>query len=179
MSRRYLLFMLCPMLLVSCAENPLTAVDAQSPSDPPGEHTFMEIDDTLEVGGRDIDYDALIRVYNTLSQTRHEIPRMDLLLATLMDKRNDNPRIDQMVLIFTAKALGGSKHPIPHVYPLFERLLSKDDRLSEWVLAFVAEAIENYVVDIQGGEKLVDLLEEKLAMVRSGPPKEFFGSHFY
>ncbi|MEJ2155215.1 MAG: hypothetical protein P8X96_07750 [Desulfobacteraceae bacterium] len=140
----------------------------------------MEIHHTLTASGSEIDYDTLMQVYNTLSRSRHEIPRMDLLLGSLMDKRNDNPRVDEMILIFTAKSIGGCKYPIPHIDDLFERLLSKDERLSQWVLAFVAEAIEKYTVALQEGQRLVDLLEEKLVMVRSrpGPPKEYFGYHF-
>lgn len=180
MKRWYLLWMLCPLAFVACAQIPAAEKGLQSPSELSGESKFEEMNHILETGGAEIDYDTLMHVYHTLSQSRHEIPHMDLLLEALMDKRNDNPRIDQMILIFTAKAIGGSRYPISHVGDLFKRLLAKDDRLSQWVLAFVADAIGNYAVDIREGEKLVDLVEKKLAMVRSAsrPPKEYFGYHF-
>ncbi len=178
MRRWYLLFIVCPVLYLSCGGKAHVSPDVQLLSG--GESAFEEISHTLETGGSKIDYDSLMQVYDTISASTQEIPHMNRLLVSLMDKRNDDRRIDQMILIFTAKAVGGSRHPIPHVDDLLKRLLSKDDRLSEWVLAFVAEAIENYAVDLQEGDKIMDLVEDKLAMVRSssGPPKEYFGSHF-
>jgi hypothetical protein len=141
---------------------------------------YASLSGRIESGGDQIDYDTLMQVYQTMTGTPHEIAHMDRLLTSLINKRNANPRIDQMVLILSAKVLGQSKYPIANTYAIFESILSKDDRLSQWVLAFVAEAIGDYGQVIPEGDKLVDLAEKKVVMLesKSGPRKEYFGSHF-
>jgi hypothetical protein len=181
MMRIFLIWILFGSFLISCAEIRQTDQAPHPPvTEKSGRETYVHIRNILEQSGKEIDYDTLMKTYHAMVQTRHEIPHMDRLLVSLINKRNVNPRIDQMILIFAAKALGRSHFPVPDAYGIIESILLKDDRLTEWVLAFVAEAIEVYPADIPEGDKLVDLLEEKLSMVRSasGPPKEYFGYHF-
>jgi hypothetical protein len=170
---------LCGLFLVACASN---AREDEPPASPEtaGHQVYMELRDLLAAGGDRIDYDTLMRVYRTVSHTRDEIPHIDRLLASLIQKRNDNPRVDQMVLIFAAKILGESKYPVNGAAGLFESILTKDDRINVWVIAFVAGAIGDYPVDMPEGDRLMDLLESKLDQVTSpqGTPKEFFGFHF-
>jgi hypothetical protein len=58
--------------------------------------------------------------------------------------------------------------------------MNQRERINEWVIAFVAEAIEKYPFDITNGDDLMDHLEETLRQVRSrpGPAEEYFGYHF-
>lgn len=134
----------------------------------PGWETYIAIRDSLQDQGENIDFDTLVNTCRTMVQTQHEIPHLDRLLISLINKRNANPGIDQMILILAAKTIGSSKFTVPDARGIFEMILAKDDRLSEWVLAFVAEAIGDYTEDIPEGDKLVDLVETKLSMVVSG-----------
>lgn len=168
------------LFFVSCTGLPqMKPAPTRAPADP-GWSIYVEIRDTLKKSGEEIDYDTLMYVYGKMTQTQHEIPHKDRLLKSLINKRNANPRIDQMILIFAAEALGHSKYPVPDACGIFESILSMDHRVTQWVLAFVSEAIEIYPENMPEGDRLMDLLEEKLAMVRSapGPPKEYFGFHF-
>ncbi|MDY6838563.1 MAG: hypothetical protein SWH78_11365 [Thermodesulfobacteriota bacterium] len=180
MMRSPVIFILWGFFLVSCAGIQQFKEEHRPTPIHPGWEIYIEIRDTLKANGKTIDYDTLMQSYQAMVQTEHEIPHIDQLMVSLINKRNDNPRIDQMILIFAAKALGSSNFPVPNAYGIFEAILTKDDRLTEWVLAFVAEAIGDYPVDMPEGDKLVDLLETKLSMVlsASGPKKEYFGCHF-
>jgi hypothetical protein len=170
---------LCGLFLMSCASN---AHQDEPPAlpDTAGHRVYMELLDLLAAGGDRIDYDTLMRVYLTAAHTRDEIPHIDRLLASLIQKRNDNPRVDQMVLIFAAKILGESKYPVNGAAGLFESILTQDDRINVWVIAFVAGAIGDYPVDMPEGDRLMDLLESKRDQLDSarGTPKEYFGYHF-
>jgi hypothetical protein len=170
---------LCGLFLISCASN-AHEDEPQVLPDTAGHRVYMELTDLLAAGGDQIDYNTLMRFYRTAAQTRDEIPHIDRLLASLIQKRNDNPRVDQMVLIFAAKIIGGSKYPVKGAAGLFESILTQDDRINEWVIAFVAEAIEDYPVEMPEGNRLMDLLESKLDQMASahGTPKEYFGFHF-
>lgn len=167
-------------LLFSCTGGQTESKAPRPVPADPALAVYATLSDRIESGGDQIDYDTLMQVYQTMIRTPHEIAHMDRLLTSLLNKRNANPRVDQIILILAAKVLGRSKYPIPNVYTIFESILSKDDRLSPWVLAFVAEAIGDYGQVIPEGDKLVDLAEKKTAMLgsRSGPRKEYFGSHF-
>jgi len=170
---------LCGLFLISCTSS-AREDEPQALPDTAGHRVYMELRDFLAVGGDRIDYDTLMRVYRTVSHTRDEIPHIDRLLVSLIRKRNDNPRVDQMVLIFAAKILGESKYPVNGAAGLFESILTQDDRINVWVIAFVAEAIGDYPVDMPEGDRLMDLLESKLDQTTSaqGTPREYFGFHF-
>ena len=167
---------------LSCA---LVQHTTDEPVSPPPEkagfETYLGIQDILENSGGTIDYDTLMLVYTSIAQSKHPIPHIDQLLKSLMNKRNNNPRIDQMILIFSALAIGDSKFPIPNVYEIFESILKKNSRVNEWVISFVAASIGKYPFDIPNGDTLVDLLEKRLDQVtamNTSIPKESFGFHF-
>ena len=145
-----------------------------------GFQTYLTIYDLLQ-NGDTIDYDTLMLVNNSINQSKHPISHIDQLLTCLINKRNDNPRIDQMILIFSAMAIGDSKFQIPNVYGIFESILQKDNRLNEWVISFVGFSIGKYPFDIPNGDILVDLLEGKLSQVTTmsiSNPQESYGFHF-
>ncbi len=168
------------LMFASCAaEAPERKIPQTVPKNL-GTELYTTLSELLESGGDQIDYDALLQVYQTMLNTPYEIPHMDRLLTSLIHKRNPNPRIDQMILIFSSKIIGKSNYPVPDVYAVFESMLADDDRLSNWVMAFVAAAIADYKEVIPEGDNLMDLVEKKVAMLKSktGPRKEYFGAHF-
>ena len=93
--------------------------------------TYLSISDILENKGDTIDYDALMLVYNSIVKSNHPIPHIDQILTSLINKRNDNPRVDQMILIFSALAIGDNKFPIPNVFEIFESILKNQPRKHE------------------------------------------------
>ena len=146
-----------------------------------GHDTYLRVYNKLEGSGPAIDYDTLMDIYKSLTNPGHPIPHMDQLLTLLIYKRNDNPRVDRMILIFSAQIIGKSKSPVPHVYELFESIINMDDsRINEWVLSFIGSAIGTYAFNIPDGDGLVELLEQRLDQIGSIPKdqREDFGSHF-
>ena len=89
--------------------------------------TYIDLRNRLENGGDKIDYETLMRVYREISETPDPIPHVDRLLMSLISKRNSNPRIDQMILIFAARTIENSRYPIHNVYAIFETILNMDD----------------------------------------------------
>jgi hypothetical protein len=135
----------------------------------------------LAKDGAFIDYDTLMAVYREMVSSPAPIPHLEELLREMIDQRNSDPRVDQMVLILAAHAIGNSQFSIPDVQALFERILDQDaDRISHWVLAFVADAIGNYPIDLPGGDALVDRVQAWQVRLESEPDvaKEYFGTHF-
>lgn len=176
-----ILAILINSVFCSCAGVQVSPGNLDPSNKKEGYKTYIHIRDTLEAGGDKIDYDTLIDLYGTIVDSQYEIPHIDQLLNTLIHKRNENPRVDQMVLIFSARAIRQSKFSVPNVYSLFESILKMNNsRLTEWVISFVASAIGHYAFDIPDGDKLVDLLETRLDEVQSAPAgsKEYFGFHF-
>ena len=168
------------LMIASCATELPERKPPRTVSENLGMELFTTLSDLLASGGDQIDYDTLLQVYQTMITAPCEIAHMDRLMTSLIRKRNPNPRIDQMILIFSAKLLGRSNYPVPDVYVIFESIIADDDRLSHWVMAFVAEAIEDYRAGIPEGDKLMDLVEKKIVMLSSTiePRKEYFGFHF-
>ena len=135
----------------------------------------------LEKSGEWIDYDTLIMVHKTLRQVTGPVEHMDQLLFSLLEKRNRDDRIDQMVVIFTADIIGFSPYPIPNASELFWAILnSGDDRLTNWVLVFVGDALGRYCVDLPDGDELATLLEKRVdeAYRNHDSKREYFGQHF-
>lgn len=145
-----------------------------------GDEIYVQLLDILENTGDTIDYYTLMHVYYAIGSSQGNIPNIDHLIRLLINKRNDDPRIDQMILIFAALAIENSKYPIPYVSELFRLLLEENEsRLTEWVICFVASAIGKYPFDIPDGDKLADLLEQRLDFIVSKTKKkEYFGFHF-
>jgi hypothetical protein len=141
----------------------------------------LSLRSALAKDGESIDYDTLMDVYRKMVSSPAPIPQMEELLRELIDQRNADPRIDQMVLILAAHAIGNSQFPIPDVEALFERILDQEaDRISYWVLAFVADAIGNYPLDLSGGDALVDRVQAWQSRLEgeAALEKEYFGTHF-
>lgn len=156
--------------LTACAIKPASEKDA----------SYQEVAHMLDQDGVEIDYDTLMQVYQKIIRSHHRIAHLDQLLDKLIHKRNTNPRIDQMILIFSARIIGQSTIFIPKAGELIFSILQQDDRLNEWVIAFVADAIGNYPFNLPEGDTLVDCLEAKLSMVKSKDrsQEEYFGYHF-
>lgn len=169
----------CAALSVGCTHANETNAQAAC-SDVYDEGVSSRLCKMLFQSGPTIDYDTLMHFYELITGVEDPIDHMDQLLGALIDKRNDNPRIDQMILIFAAKAIGESRYPIPRVSNVLMKMMNKGARINQWVIAFVAEAIEKYPFDITNGSELMDYLEEILrqAKSRNGQGKEYFGYHF-
>lgn len=180
MIKRSFLIFFFAAIWIACNGNPDLGRNPQSSTIDSGWSTYTRIRNTLEGSGKAIDYDTLLLTYHEMIQTRHHIPHMDQLLFSLINKRNSNPRVDQMILIHAAHVLGQSKYPVPDAQGIFKAILAQEDRLSAWVLSFVAEAIGDYCVAMPEGDKLADRLEAKLAITASSSDhdQEDFGHHF-
>ncbi len=169
------------LICCSCARIQGPA-DATVPYDEKkGNETYLRIQNKLENSGDTLDYDTLMEVYSSIIQSPYEIPHIDQLLNSLIYKRNENPRIDQMILILSARAIRSSKYPVPNVYHIFESILKMDDRrINEWVITFVAGAVGDYAFEIPDGDRLADMLDEWVDRIRSLPvgANEDFGFHF-
>ncbi len=135
---------------------------------------------TLDQAGSTIDYDTLMQIYETIGRSPRPVASLDRVLERLIYKRNPNPRIDQMILIFSAKIIGERTTPIANAQDLFVAILQQESRLNEWVIAFVADGITTYPFDLVGGDALVDFMESQLAKVKSKDrsDEEYFGYHF-
>ena len=127
-----------------------------------------------------MDHDTLMQVYTRITTSSRAVDRIEHLLGQLIRQRNPDPRIDQMILIFAARLMGQSTAVIPDAGVLFESILRQEERLNEWVIAFVAEAIADYPHDLADGDRLVDLMQERLTRIRSRDrsEEEYFGFHF-
>lgn len=154
---------------------------AGEPTETPADETYRRIRTQLDRGDDTIDYNTLMSVYHSMVRSPDPIPHVDKLLKALIHKRNDDPRVDRMILIFSARAIGETRFPIPDVSAIFESILKMpDSRINSWVISFVAAAIGGYPFDISDSERLVDLLEQRTKLIRSVPKdsQEDFGSHF-
>ena len=174
--------MLALSTICTCDRVEQTTDNTDSETQEAGYPTYLKIQAALETCSETIDYDTLMQVYTSMVQSQHRIPHMDQLLNSLIEKRNNNPRVDQMILIFSARAIGNSKFQIPHAYDLFEVILKQDNhRINHWVISFVAACIGRYPFDMPKGDQLVDFLEQRqnqIAVSSASDSKESFGFHF-
>jgi hypothetical protein len=170
--------LLVAWMSTACAVPP--AATPNPPTPDKAQAAFQNLKSILDQSGDTIDYDTLMQVYQTMVQSPGPIAHTDQLLRRLIDKRNANPRIDQMILIFSARIIGHSRYEIPGAQHIFELILKKKERLNEWVISFVAEAIGDYIYDLPEGDKLVDFMDAQLERVRSRDRsgEEQFGFHF-
>lgn len=141
---------------------------------------YREIKASLDKDDAVIDYDTLFGVYEAMIQSSRPIAHTDRLLWQLIKEHNEDPRIDQIVLILAARIMGSSRYPIPGAQKLFESILDQDDRINYWVLTHVAEAVGDYAFGLPQGDQLADAIEAELSRLisedRSG--QEDFGRHF-
>ncbi len=173
-------FLMWMTLPVACATDSMPA-PVHTSGVPEADHAdYRSIKAALDRDGTAIDYDTLLEVYNALVLAPNPVAGEDRLLEQLINERNADPRIDQMVLIFAAKIIGNSRHSVPGAQKLFESILQKDDRINHWVLSYLAEAVGDYAFSLPQGNRLADAMEAKLSLMasedRSG--QEDFGRHF-
>ncbi len=176
-----LAFVVFPIVFLACANIKSSETKPDLSALTPGERVYFDILTKLNQCGDIVEYDLLMEIYNTMVHTEQPIPRIEHLLDMLVHKRNDNPRVDQMILIFSAKIIGKSRYPIPDVREIFQTILTmSDDRINAWVISYVGAAIGGYRFEIPNGDELVDLLDERLDQVKALPAgsKEYFGFHF-
>lgn len=134
----------------------------------------------LDNEGKVISYADLLTIYNTITTTENHIPHIDEVLSRLLAERNEHPRVDQMILIITAKLIGTSKQEIPNVSVLLKALIL-DTRTNLWTAGFAAEALGSYYIDLEDGELLADMVDGKIDSLiekERGTPAEFYGYHF-
>lgn len=167
-------------VLVACAHGQTgtdeTRIDQQSKA----QKTFLLLDEALPRDRETIDYDTLMKIHHTIRKAEGPIPHLDDILGRLISKTNPNPRVDNIILIAAASAIGNSQYPIENAGRLIEAILDQHQRLNSWVLAYVADALGKYPVDLPDGDHLADVLEEKADYYvrQSSSSREFFGYHF-
>jgi hypothetical protein len=171
----FLLFLSC-----SCASDKEPAL-AHQPSAGlnNGRQVYSDIKEVLSQCGDRIDYDTLMWVYKEMARSNTHIPNSGDLVSLLIQKKNESPRVDNMILIFAADIIGNSHAAMDNAADLFEAMLMQDQRLNLWVLTYIGDAIGKYEYHIPEGDLLVDLLEQRVAEHSSSAfSKEFFGNHF-
>ncbi len=141
---------------------------------------YIFVRDELKKDNQHIDYDTLLNIHSKMVQAPYPLPHIDELLNELIHQRNADLRVDQMVLICAADIIGKSKFPIAGAQELIENILNDADRINDWVLIFVADAIGSYLVDLPKGDQLIDSIEAHQARIQaqSGDGREQFGTHF-
>jgi hypothetical protein len=166
--------------LYACSTGPGPAPAPPSGTGKTDFATYHKVKAALDKDGPIIDYDTLMDVYRTMVRSPRPIAHTEGLVRQLIYERNQDPRVDQMVLILAAKIMGSSRHVIPGAQKLFASILEQEDRIDPWVLSYVAEAVGDYAFDLPQGDRLADqmatLLDRIVSRDRSG--KEAFGHHF-
>jgi hypothetical protein len=176
------LTMLCALyfLMVATGSTPATADALVTEWKGTPSQISARIHGILNNGGDQLSYDELLEIHGLVKAAAEPIPDMEALLRRMIKQRNTNPRVDQMILIFTARAIGETRFPIPNVAGLFDGLMAQESRINEWVLSFFADALARYPVDLPEGPRLVTDLESLHRRVRRryDPTGEIFGFHF-
>ena len=151
---------------------------------PPGRESVptvsAKIRNLLGDSGKPMSYDNLMEIYGLMTSRTATIPGLEEYLMALIEKRNSDPRVDQMILIFTARVIGQCHAPLSNAVALFDALIAQESRMNEWVLSFVADALARYPFDLESGVRLVSELEalHRRVKQRDGASRENFGYHF-
>jgi hypothetical protein len=167
--------------LHSCARAPDVNHNSASEYNEMPPAIYFDLMAKLETSGQIIDYDELVYIKKTISHHNQQIKRKDRLIKSLIHKRNKNPRIDQMILIFAVQIIRESKVVVPDASEIFKVILKMDDnRINAWVIAYIADAVGKYAFELQDGNHIANMLEAKLDQVTSSAQnkKEYFGFHF-
>ena len=176
------LTMLCALcfLTLACGSIPAAADALATEWKGTPSQISARIRNILNNGGDQLSHDELPEIHGLATAAAEPIPDMEALLRRMMQQRNANPRVDQMILIFTARAIGESRFPIPNAAGLFDGLMAQESRINVWVLSFFADALARYPVDLPEGPRLVAELEALHRRVRRryDPTREIFGFHF-
>jgi hypothetical protein len=144
------------------------------------EDTYQNIMALLDKEDIFLSYNDLLKIYETITTSEDQIPGMEKILRRLMQERNEHPRVDQMIIIFTAKLIGGSQHEIAHISKMFEDLM-QNKRANLWTMSFVAKALGDYFIDLKDGDYLADLLDDRIESLieqESNSTDEYYGFHF-
>lgn len=167
-------------VLWACAASPGTISKMDPQQQQPGWPTYLQLEDLLDQQDEILDFDPLMKIHNTIRKAHEPIPKMDVIIEKLINKRNPNPRVDNIILIVAAVALGDSLFPIDNAGDLFGAILNQDHRLNTWVLAYVGDALGRYPEDLSEGDQLAEILEEKVnrRVKNPDPNRERFGYHF-
>jgi len=141
---------------------------------------YRQVAAILDSEHSELSYDDLQKVYNLIVAAEYCLPKLDEIITQLMGKRNPHPRVDQMILIYSARIIGSTTRRIDHVAAIFEKLIA-NDRTNLWVMSSVAEALGDYFIDLEEGERLASLVEKKINMLaarEAEQKEEFYGYHF-
>lgn len=167
-------------MLAACAHGQIGTDETRIDQQNKAQKTYLLLDEALPRDRETIDYDTLMKIHHTIREAQGPIEHLDDILARLISKTNPNPRVDNIILIVAASAIGNSPYPVENADGLFEAILDQDQRLNSWVLAYVADALAKYPVDLPDGDHLADVLEEKADYYvrQSRSSREYFGYHF-
>ena len=144
------------------------------------EKTYQDIILYLDKDDTFLSYNDLLKIYEKITTSEGHIPGMEKILFRLMEKRNEHPRVDQMILIFTAKLIGSSKQELANVTDLLKALIL-NKRANLWTVSFAAAALGSYFIDIKDGEHLADMIDwkvERLIEKDNNSIDELYGFHF-
>ena len=179
--RPYAILILGAMLsLAAVGEIPFFSYAAGPAAPQSTQQIVRKIQMLLHRNGRTLTYDDLMSVYGLLTGSPGPIDEMEGLLRAMVQKRNADPRVDQMILIFAAQAVAESRFPIKNAAVVFDAIMAQETRINEWVISYLADAIGRYPVDMVEGDRLVDDMQALHRRVRgrSNPSDEYFGQHF-
>ena len=167
-------------LSVACVTRPIPGSLPDSGVANDDFEVYRKIKAEIDRDGATIDYDTLFGVYWSMVQSPRPVAHTDCLLWQLIRQRNEDPRIDQMVLILAARIMGSSRHAISGAQKLFGAILKQDDRINYWVLSHVAESVGDYAYDMPEGDRLADEIEAELSrlVAQHQSDREDFGRHF-
>lgn len=167
-------------VLAACAHGQAGTNETRIDQQTEAQKIYLLLDKALPRDRETIGYDTLMKIHHTIRETKGPIAHLDDILGRLISKTSPDPRVDNIILIVAAVSMGDSQHPIENAGRLFEAILDQHHRLNSWVLAYVADALGKYPVDLPDGDHLADVLEEKVDYYvrQSRSPREFFGYHF-
>ncbi len=163
-------------VLVNCQQRPPALAELD------GEAIYAKVAHILENEQSNLNYYSLVSVFNMLSNAGAvtSISHLDKLLWMLMECRNEDLRVDRMVLIITSMIIGKSQQEINDISKLFEALID-NPRTTVWVMAYIADALGDYDYEVVDYDRLIDKLEKKLDFLikqETDNPGEYYGDHF-
>ncbi len=144
------------------------------------DNTYQDITLLLDKEDKILSYNDLVNIFQTISASDDHIPGMEEILLRLLQERNEHPRVDQMILIVTAKLVGSSKQEITNVTRIIESL-TLNKRANMWTIGFVGEALGDYFIDLKNGDHLADMIEKKVESLiekQKSSTDEYYGFHF-
>ena len=157
-----ILILISFILANGCALNEKSTITDETSNFDRSQSAYNKINQVLAQSGDTIDYDTLLWVHSEMIQNNSYIANQGELIGSFIRKRNDNTRVDNMILICAADIIRNSQVAIDDVGSLFKFMLLQDQRLNTWVLYYIAKAVAEYVYDIPEGDLLADMLEQRV-----------------